>query len=269
MINADLFDRCAKVERPRSTAGAAGGFARAVYDLLEKALPVRASGARPEVRNEFATYGYEVTTTVYSFRGDWRQNDRITLDESVTMAFLVVLDSMTPAERVAFVLHDVFRYSFADIAEIVGRSPAACRQLASSARRRIQASRGTVAPRGRRADVVRAFKQAWAAKDVGSIVRLLDPAAVVVADSGGKVEAAREPIEGAERIARTLVEVAAPSADLTILERTVNGEPGLVVQLRGVTVTVLALDVRGDVITRIWSMRNPDKLQPWVAPAPA
>ncbi len=64
--------------------------------------------------------------------------DRVTLDESVTMAFLVVLETMTPAERVAFVLHDVFRYSFADVAEIVGRTPAACRQLASSARRRVR-----------------------------------------------------------------------------------------------------------------------------------
>ena len=67
--------------------------------------------------------------------------DRVTLDESVGMAFLVVLESMTPAERVAFILHDVYRYSFAEVAEIVGRTPAACRQLASSARRRIQASK--------------------------------------------------------------------------------------------------------------------------------
>src|SRR5262249_36166929 len=67
--------------------------------------------------------------------------DRVTLDESVSMAFLVVLESMTPAERVALILHDVFRYSFAEVAEIVGRSPAACRQLASAARRRIRASR--------------------------------------------------------------------------------------------------------------------------------
>ena len=73
--------------------------------------------------------------------------DRVTLDESVSMAFLVVLESMTPAERVAFILHDVFRYSFAEVAEIVGRTPAACRQLASSARRRIRASQ---APRPRR-----------------------------------------------------------------------------------------------------------------------
>ncbi|MEU2236795.1 sigma-70 family RNA polymerase sigma factor, partial [Streptomyces vietnamensis] len=67
--------------------------------------------------------------------------DRVTLDESVNMAFLVVLESMTPAERVAFILHDVFRYPFAEVSEIVGRSPAACRQLASSARRRIGSSR--------------------------------------------------------------------------------------------------------------------------------
>src|SRR6185295_3862197 len=75
--------------------------------------------------------------------------DRITLDESVTMAFLVVFESMTPAERVAFVLHDVFRYPFAEVAEIVGRTPAACRQLASSARRRVRASQVPAAPAAR------------------------------------------------------------------------------------------------------------------------
>src|SRR5262245_24578448 len=71
--------------------------------------------------------------------------DRVTLDESINMAFLVVLESMTPAERVAFILHDVFRYSFAEVAEIVGRTPAACRQLASSARRRIRGSQAPAA----------------------------------------------------------------------------------------------------------------------------
>src|SRR5947209_722428 len=84
--------------------------------------------------------------------------DRVTLDESVNMALLVVLDSMTPAERVAFVLHDVFRYPFGEVAEIVGRSPAACRQLATSARRRIDASRPPVAPTAEQASIVRAFK---------------------------------------------------------------------------------------------------------------
>src|ERR1700735_960057 len=81
--------------------------------------------------------------------------DQVTLDESVSMAFLVVLESMTPAERVAFVLHDVFRYPFAEIAGIVGRTPAACRQLASSARRRVRTSGPPATPAAQRAIAVR------------------------------------------------------------------------------------------------------------------
>src|SRR5277367_6180421 len=96
--------------------------------------------------------------------------DRVALDESVTMAFLVVLETMTPAERVAFVLHDVFRYSFADVAEIVGRTPAACRQLASSARHRIRAARAPATPAARQADIIRDFKQAWEAKDIQALI---------------------------------------------------------------------------------------------------
>ena len=92
--------------------------------------------------------------------------DRITLDESVNMAFLVVLESMTPAERVTFILHDVFRYPFAEVASIVSRTPAACRQLASSARRRIRASQPQAAPATGQASIVRAFKQAWEARDI-------------------------------------------------------------------------------------------------------
>src|ERR1700721_162643 len=87
--------------------------------------------------------------------------DRVTLDESVNMAFLVVLEAMTPAERVAFILHDVFGYPFAEVAEIVGRTPAACRQLASSARRRIRTAQPPATPAGRRAGLVREFKRAW------------------------------------------------------------------------------------------------------------
>ncbi len=106
---------------------------------------------------------------------DWTDDpaDRVTLDESVSMAFLVVLESMTPAERVAFILHDVFCHSFAEVAEIVGRSPAACRQLASSARRRVLAA--PVVSTARRAEVVRAFRQAWEAKDIEALIGLLDP----------------------------------------------------------------------------------------------
>jgi RNA polymerase sigma factor (sigma-70 family) len=192
--------------------------------------------------------------------------DRVTLDESINMAFLVVLESMTPAERVAFILHDVFRYPFADIAEIVGRTPAACRQLASSARRRIRASQAPATPTARQAGIVRDFKQAWEAKDIDALIGLLDPDATVIADSGGLVSAELRPIEGGEEIARYLADVAdrVPS-NVTFLERTVNGQPGLVAQQDGVTVMVMAFDVAGDRITHIWAVRNPDKLRPWTA----
>jgi RNA polymerase sigma factor (sigma-70 family) len=192
--------------------------------------------------------------------------DRVTLDESINMAFLVVLESMTPAERVAFILHDVFRYSFTEVAEIVGRTPAACRQLASSARRRIRASQAPATPTARQAGIVRDFKQAWEAKDIDALIGLLDPDATVIADSGGLVSAELRPIEGGEEIARYLADVAdrVPS-NVTFLERTVNGQPGLVAQQDGVTVMVMAFDVAGDRITHIWAVRNPDKLRPWTA----
>ena len=128
--------------------------------------------------------------------------DRVTLDESVNMAFLVVLESMNPAERVAFILHDVFGFSFTEIAQITGRTPAACRQLASRARRRIRASQPSTAPPARQASIVRAFKQAWEANDIDALIRLLDPDATAIADSGGLVSAALLPIEGHEQIAR-------------------------------------------------------------------
>ncbi|GAA3187178.1 RNA polymerase sigma factor SigJ [Nonomuraea roseoviolacea] len=189
--------------------------------------------------------------------------DRVTLDESINMAFLVVLESMTPAERVAFVLHDVFRYSFGEVAEIVGRSPAACRQLASSARRRIRDARTPATSTARRAGVVRDFKQAWEAKDIDALIGLLDPGATVVADGGGLVNALLRPIEGPEQIARYAMTIAAMASDLTILERTVNGQPGLVAQRDGVIEAVMAFEVAGDRITRIWAVRNPEKLRPW------
>jgi RNA polymerase sigma factor (sigma-70 family) len=191
--------------------------------------------------------------------------DRVTLDESVNMALLVVLESMTPAERVAFILHDVFGYPFADIAEIVGRTPAACRQLASSARRRVRASQRPAAPTARQAGIVRAFKQAWEAKDIGALIGLLDPEATAIADGGGLAGAALRPVEGGEQVARAVVDVAGRAPALTFLERTVNGQPGLVAQQDGVTVTVFAFEVAGDRITRIWAVRNPDKLRPWTA----
>ncbi|MFF3347085.1 RNA polymerase sigma factor SigJ [Streptomyces sp. NPDC002779] len=189
--------------------------------------------------------------------------DRVTLDESINMAFLVVLELMTPAERVAFILHDVFRYSFAEVAAIVGRSEPACRQLASSARRRIRASQTAAAPAARSADMVRAFKAAWESKDIDALIGLLAPDATATGDGGGLVQAVLRPIEGAEQIARFFAGRMDVVPDLRLAESTVNGQPGLVAEVDGVPVSVLAFDVAGDRIRQIWSVLNPDKLRLW------
>lgn len=195
--------------------------------------------------------------------------DRVTLDESVSMAFLVVLESMTPAERVVFVLHEVFRYPFAEVADIVGRSPAACRQLASSARRRIEASRRidatskAVLPAIDRARIVRDFKRAWEAKDIDALIGVLDPDAIAIADGGGLASTVLRPIEGAARIARYALEISGRVPGMKIFECTVNGQPGLVAQHGGLVVTVVAFGIADDRIQQIWAVRNPDKLRSW------
>ncbi len=189
--------------------------------------------------------------------------DRVTLDESVSMAFLVVLESMTPAERVAFILHDVFRYSFAEVAEITGRTPQACRQLASSGRRRIGAAQAPATPTARQAGLVRDFKRAWEGQDIKALIGLLDPGATMTADGGGLVRAALSPVEGREQVARYLVNLAGMASGVTFLERTVNGQPGLVALQDGMTSTVFAFDIAGGQIKHIWAVRNPHKLRPW------
>ncbi|MEU6740270.1 RNA polymerase sigma factor SigJ [Streptosporangium sandarakinum] len=188
--------------------------------------------------------------------------DQMVLDESVTMAFLVVLESMTPAERVALVLHDVFRYPFAEIADILGRTPAACKQLAASARRRVGGAPAPVTA-ARQADVVRHVKEAWETKDIAALVDLLDPAAVMTADGGGIADAALRPVEGAAPIARYMAAIAAKAPGLELLEWPVNGVPGLVVRHAGAVVAVASFDVADGHVTRIWVVRNPEKLRPW------
>ncbi|GAA1564622.1 RNA polymerase sigma factor SigJ [Kribbella hippodromi] len=205
------------------------------------------------------------STEWHSGQGGADPADRVTLDESVNMAFLVVLDSMTPAERVAFILHDVFRYPFAEVAEIVGRTPAACRQLASSARRRIDAAQSPTPPSARRAELVREFKAAWEATDIQALVSILDPDITAVADGGGIVPAMLEPVRGTDQVAQYFSKLTLVLHGRKILERTVNGQPGLVVQFEGVTETVFAFGFTGERISNIWAVRNPEKLHPWTS----
>jgi RNA polymerase sigma-70 factor (ECF subfamily) len=110
---------------------------------------------------------------------------------------------------------------------------------------------------------VKQFKQAWETKDIKALLGLLDPDATAVADGGGHVMARLHPIEGADRIARFYIAIARRATGLRILEQTVNGRPGLVVEHADVTLAVLALDVADGRIRRIWSVRNPEKLRSW------
>jgi hypothetical protein len=173
--------------------------------------------------------------------------DPITLDESVTMAFLVILESMTPAQRVAVILHDVFRYSHAEVAEITGLTPAASLQLAYPARQ---------------AHLVGEFGRAWEARDVEALIGLLHPAATAVPNGADLVRAALCPIEGDEAIAHYLVDLVGTAPGLAIVERTVNGQPGLGVAQNGVTVAAFAFDVECDRIIRVWAARNPSGRHP-------
>jgi RNA polymerase sigma factor (sigma-70 family) len=190
--------------------------------------------------------------------------DRVSLDESLSMALLVVLESMTPAERVAFVLHDVFRYSFEEVGTIVGRSPEACRQLASSARRRVRNARRDEISAEDHALVVSAFQVALETGDLRSLLEILDPNATAIPDGGGLVNAAIEPIRGAETIARYLLNLYQLKPDLTFQLTTVNGRTGLVGRDgAGETLAVASVSIANGLIEQIWVIRNPAKLVGW------
>ncbi|MGY0387922.1 RNA polymerase sigma factor SigJ [Nocardioides sp. WG-D5] len=189
--------------------------------------------------------------------------DRATLDDTVSTALLVVLDAMTPAERVAFVLHDIFAVPFGDIAGIVGRSPAAVRQLAASARRRVAEQRDDVAPLPEHDDVVRAFVSATAGGDLGRLVTLLDPSVTLRSDGGGRVSAALNPIEGPEKVARFLLGVLTKRPTWTIRTEPTADGLGFTLVEDGAHRGVANLRVAGGRVTDVWIVLNPDKLARW------
>ncbi|MDQ1036904.1 RNA polymerase sigma factor (sigma-70 family) [Streptomyces sp. V3I8] len=206
-----------------------------------------------------------VWTSVSDARGQGGGDpaDRVTLDESVSMGMLVVLDSVTPAERVAFVLHDVFGVPFAEIAETVGRSPAACRQLASSARRRLAERRPAAVTTTEHRRVVSAFLDACGTGDLDALVALLDPAVEARSDGGGRVRAALRPIVGADKVARFLLGLLRKEPGTEVVEEDVNGSPGVTVRIAGATVGVVGVGVRGGRVSDLWLVVNPDKLHAW------
>ncbi|CAO5168780.1 ECF RNA polymerase sigma factor SigJ [Frankia sp. AiPs1] len=193
--------------------------------------------------------------------------DRVTLAESVSMAMMVVLEALSPAERTAFILHDVFDYDFAEIAAATGRTQAAARQLASRARRHVRDRSVRFEPDpGLRRQVAEAFLAAAAGGDLAGLTALLDPDVVVRSDGGGLARAARRPVTGADRAARFLIGIiekglreAGPDAWTRAVD--VNGEPGFACHDGHKLRTIASLHVVAGRITEVNIVVNPEKLR--------
>lgn len=191
--------------------------------------------------------------------------DAAVRSEALSMAVLVVLETLSPLERAAFVLHEVFGYTHTDIAEIVGRKPSAVRQLVHRAREHVQARR----PRYRidqrvQQRVTERFMTATAGGDMRGLLRLLAPDVVMWTDAGGKIpRAGLRPIHGQDRVARFLLGVGSrPPTTLRIDRRVVNGDPAVVLFAGDAPFAVLTLDLTadGELINAIYAVGNPDKL---------
>ncbi len=188
------------------------------------------------------------------------------LADSVSFAMLVVLESLGPVERAAFLLHDTFGYGYDELARILDRNEAACRQLVTRARRRVAEARPRFTPdldEHRR--LLTSFLRAAQSGDLDALVQLLTPDAVLVSDGGPKVAAARHPIVGGDKVAHFLHGVWPSSAERRVgLEEgliTVNGEPGLAMWVDGELMQVGTIEVRDGRIDTLHFVRNPDKLR--------
>lgn len=183
--------------------------------------------------------------------------------ESISMAFLVLLESLSPLERAVFLLREVFDYEYAEIAQITGRDEAACRQLFSRAKKQIRAQRPRFpASPEAHAKMVGRFMDACMAGDMNGLMRLLAEDVTVWSDSGGKVVgAARQPIQGREKVARATIGLMARAPEGTTFEVIeANGLPTLLIRVKGQIAGLLTLQVAGDAIQAVHNIANPDKL---------
>ena len=192
-------------------------------------------------------------------------SEQAELADSLSLAFLVVLERLSPVERAVFLLHDVFDLPYDEIAEIVERSEENCRQLASRARRRVEESR----PRfevslDHHRELTDRFIHACETGDADELIELLAEDVVAYSDGGGKVAAARRPVEGRERVAKFLIGISRPERrpESAVVERVdVNGRPGVRVAADGTPLGVVSLDVADDGVRAVRIVVNPEKLR--------
>jgi RNA polymerase sigma factor (sigma-70 family) len=204
--------------------------------------------------------GAHVPDPVVSYGGEPTPEDEALLADAVGLALSVVLDTLGPGERVAFVLHDLFGFAFDEIAVITGRSPAAARQLASRARRRVTA-RATAPDAGLPAQrqVVDAFFAAARGGDLDGLVALLDPGVVLRADGGAANPRATALVRGPEAVAGRAMMFANPAAQLR--PAVVNGAAGVLITLDGRPISLMGFTVAGGRIVEIDSITDPGRLR--------
>jgi RNA polymerase sigma-70 factor (ECF subfamily) len=187
-------------------------------------------------------------------------SDLVTLDDNIRMALAVVLERLTPPERAAFVLHDVFQFSFDDVASIVGRSPAACRQLASRARRRVEDDTGPgrfAAEPATEREVAERFIAACAGGNLEELLAVLDP------DVAGHAELGFIPhvdVEGRENVAPRVLALFGPQTHTTLVSIPVNGEPGILALRNGRPFALIVLRTRNGLVEHLSSIADPRQL---------
>jgi RNA polymerase sigma-70 factor (ECF subfamily) len=189
--------------------------------------------------------------------------DVVTMDESVRFALLVVLERMSPAERVVFVLHDVFDLTFERIGPMVGRTIAACRQLASRARRRVDEEGGSARFKIDPAEqqrVVEAFIAACTGGDIKDLLPLLDHSVMGWADIGGTLPAVSRPNVGRDMVAARVMRFFGAESGNRLVLQLINGEPSVVALFEGAVVSVLALSLKDHLISRVYVVSDQRKL---------
>jgi RNA polymerase sigma-70 factor (TIGR02957 family) len=202
-------------------------------------------------------------------------SEEVEMAESVSMAMLVVLETLSPLERAVFVLREAFGMPYAEIAEVLGRSEEAVRQLARRAREHVRERRTRFdADQDEQRRVTERFLEATSTGDFGALMAVLSPGVELVADSGGKALAPRRPVRGAQKVARFLLAVATerntarflksigsqPSGEVRIHLAPVNGDPGVVITAGNEPISALALDVSDGLVHTIRLIANPEKL---------
>ncbi|GGS99589.1 sigma factor [Streptomyces chromofuscus] len=190
------------------------------------------------------------------------------LTEEISDVMLNALDNLSPAERAAFVLNDVFAMPPQTVADIVGQTPRECAELADRARHSLRTIRAHPTTPQQHDSIVRAVRRACVATDATHLASLLSPDATAFFDGGGKIRALTQPVHGDQHVARALLTLLTPRPHTTLHLHPANGRTAIVVRHNDQVAAVISFDISDHHVTQVWAVLNPDKLRSWNRPHP-